>query len=668
MSNISGRAISKKYIEVYGQVGEFNISNKKIKVKYFSTIASGKDPGSDQYKLLQELKPMRERVNANQIGDLNSLLQRDLNDFRVANELIPYLTKDNPQIAFFPAVLAVLIPKDFLAKTEDSYYPTGQETRTDNDNRLISYGELWKLETYKIDGNDSNLGILMIDEDNVHVVVLDGQHRSNAFRVVSGTFADQKNSIHAAFYNETPKIEGFNADLPVTIIWFDNEEDQFDPKVVSRRLFVDVNNSAKSVSKSRTILLDEYEIPSLLTRFFYSKLAEERKFTASKFSLFHGDFDLDSDINVSSNNAFALTNPQIIYDVFSWITLGRDRYNELDRYGVSREAFRNSVSTFGGIFNAKDFNENDIFPDDESLNRKRVVLKDVSKLNVFEEKYKETLSPVLYNIFSKFNLFKKHYEASEEVENIYRAGQMDTTEITVWEDVFCGGEGLYYTFKDINTIEKKNPSLDKYVKAINQIETKFKEIRGSLFDGIQERKVNAAFNSANTKAFQIGLFMALDVYRNQQPYSEMYDEYLEELNKKTEKDWIYVLTDIRQKIVKGTDPKKWPAYQKLILRAIQTESNLYYDNSNFRISPDGKVFYDLLKTSFNSWLELNEEVDYEEIDTEKIGNAEINKWIQSAEESTEDLFQLASISPIPDIEYRVVGREIIEELINSIRD
>ena len=90
---------------------------------------------------------MRERVNANQIGDLNSLLQRDLNDFRVANELIPYLTKDNPQIAFFPAVLAVLIPKDFLAKTEDSYYPTGQETRTDNDNRLISYGELWKLET-----------------------------------------------------------------------------------------------------------------------------------------------------------------------------------------------------------------------------------------------------------------------------------------------------------------------------------------------------------------------------------------------------------------------------------------------------------------------------------------------------------------------------------------
>src|SRR5690606_42119977 len=74
-------------------------------------------------------------------------------------------------------------------------------------------------------------------------------------------------------------------------------------------------------------------------------------FKTDKFSIFHSDFDVDSDINVSSSNAFAITNPQIIYDIHSWFTLGRlDRYSDLSKYSVSREAFRNSVLRFGDIF------------------------------------------------------------------------------------------------------------------------------------------------------------------------------------------------------------------------------------------------------------------------------------------------------------------------------
>ncbi len=666
MAKLSGRTIKTKYIELHGQFGEFNVPNKKIKVHYFSTFASGKNKLHDSFLLLRELKPMRERVKAKDISNLNSLLQRNLNDFRVSRELVPYLKNESSPIAFFPAILAALLPKGFISQNEETDYPNSEriEAINEQENTIINYGDNWNLEIFRIDGQETTLGLLSIDTDNVDVVVLDGQHRANAFRVVSGTFENEKNSIYSAFYKDVEPITDFNADLPVTIIWFDNDRPKFDPKIIARRLFVDVNNTAKKVSQSRTILLDEYEVPSLLTRFFYSMLADIRQFDTAKFSLFYSDFDLDSDINVSANNTFAITSPQIIYDIFSWFTLGRtDQYNAVNRYSVGRESFRNSLTKFGNIFTSSSFNERHIFSDDESPNRKRVIVKDIYNIEVFEEQYRNLLGLVMFDIFSKFNFFLKHFEASEIISHI----AMDHTEMAVWEDVFLGGEGLYYTFKDKNLREQSNPILDKYVKAIDEIERKFKDERAKLFGDIDPRKVNSAFDSANSKAFQIGLFMALDVYREESPLIEVYDGFLAKLNSKSENDWIYILTDIKQKVIKGADPKKWPAYQNLILRAIQDESNIYYESSNFLDSPDGRVFGDMLDASFNLWLETNDEIEYEELSINTIGTGIVKKWTMSAKESTEALFHKAHIVPIFDIDYITFGRKITENLISKIR-
>jgi len=239
--NINARKINqKKYIEIYGLLGNFELPGKKTKVRYFSTNVSSRDKKSDVYLLLKELKPMRERVKANELKNLDSLLQRNLNDYRVAEELIPYLLTSSSPIAFFPAILAVLIPNGFLSQ-ENGIYPLPKTTVSENGNTLVSFDDSWKLEIFKIDDKDSNLGILSIDTNDIDVVVLDGQHRANAFRVVSNAFPDKDSSVYPAFYQSIQIPSEFNAELPVTIIWFENEEIEFDPRFVSRKLFVHVN-------------------------------------------------------------------------------------------------------------------------------------------------------------------------------------------------------------------------------------------------------------------------------------------------------------------------------------------------------------------------------------------------------------------------------------------
>ena len=61
---------------------------------------------------------------------------------------------------------------------------------------------------------------------------------------------------------------------------------------------------------------------------------------------------------------------------------------------------------------------------------------------------------------------------------------------------------------------------------------------------------------------------------------EAYEDFLTKLNFVNEVCWIIILNDIRAELIKGVDPKQWPAYQKLILRVIQSDE-LYYNKDNF---------------------------------------------------------------------------------------
>ena len=347
MDQININHQSKNSIDVMGISGKFITPDSKFRIKYFSTYANKNE--SHHKHLLDELMPMRERINTSEIHDISSLLQRDLDDLRVSGSLIPYLKNqirnisDTNHIAFFPAILAVLIPKDFIKNNKDDSlnYPYFHELEVTQLNQKIDRVDYvsnfdnndedfyWRLDKYK----NSRLGQLKIDNEKTSIVVLDGQHRSNAFRVLTDSFFEnQKNDTYKVFYDREQVIPDYDSDLPVTIIWFERldqaEKEDIKPTVISRDLFIAVNDNAKQISHGRKILLNDKAPSSLLTKFFFSKIALTNSFdcTKNQLTLLHMGFDINTDLRNHTSHKFTLTTPEIIEFTMDWMFFGNRRY------------------------------------------------------------------------------------------------------------------------------------------------------------------------------------------------------------------------------------------------------------------------------------------------------------------------------------------------------
>jgi hypothetical protein len=651
--------IGKNTIDIYGLIGRFELQGSPIRVRYFSTKASSWEKSSGEFALLKELKPMRDRVTPSELRDLSSLLQRDLSDARVAMELIPYL-QGSSEIAFFPAILAVLIPSGFIVN-QSTTYPQPQSEATGS-SEVTQYSDHWTLTAYKTGKSHGPLGTLSIDPSRTDIIVLDGQHRANAFRFMSGVFGNDNKDIHSAFYQGVEPPASFNAELPVILVWFESDSGSIEPTLISRRLFVDVNNSAKKVSKSRNILLNDREVPSLMTRFFYSGVAQEASFQARVFSLLHSAFDIDTDVAKRFGNKFTLTNPEIVEYLASWLFFDYGNYSGLGTYRVQREGIRSGMMHFAREFCNSTFNSDyvEIGQDD------KVIITTSEKISEFETEFSSRIFPVLYNIFNDFNLFRQHYIACQKISE-WRTNSASPTERDVWDNVFCGGEGLYYTLLYSREESGNNQRLSDLRNAVESIEAKLAEERASQFPGCSQADVEQAFESARTKAFQVGLFMALEKFRSTNDTENLLsscDDFLQGLNRLQPVDWIYVLTSIKPALIPGVDPKSWPAYQKLILRVIQVEGE-FYNAGNYSDSPDGRIFSQTVVERFKSWL-TTEEKDLAEVTMGDISDQTVSIWAQSAKEFVSSLFQQANLNAIEvGVDHERFARTIIEAQIPS---
>ena len=171
-------------IDLNGFLGEFKSPGSNYTIKFFSTIANIKDSGYQTF--LKKLEPLRDKVTPASIKDLGTLLQRDLSDIRIANELLPYLinSRNNPShIAFFPSVLCVLMPKDFLEykqsneitgnKVSEIKYPNPTLLPVDEKGNVTTkYGGGW--ETYEFFDNSirTRLGKIRIFDEKSDFLVL----------------------------------------------------------------------------------------------------------------------------------------------------------------------------------------------------------------------------------------------------------------------------------------------------------------------------------------------------------------------------------------------------------------------------------------------------------------------------------------------------------------
>ena len=605
-----------KKIELYGTIGEFNVPKSVYKLKYFNTIANNRLDGSPYNELLEKLSPMREKTNASEIKDIKSLLQRDLNDHRIKKKLIPYLLNSNDvkrHIAFFPSILCVMMPNGFITDRNASYPDVIEKDPTD-DSKKYSYEEFWEYDQYLSDYNKSiPVAKLTIFTSKTEMVVIDGQHRANAFRVVTKNFdGNGANHLYNRFYKDIKLPDVFEADLPVTILWFESSDKNncpVEPEKVSRELFLDVNNTPDPVSISRQILMDDSSPSRAITQYFYTYLSSrdfnDNAFEEGEFSLFHSGFDFDQ--NIKSKNkpsVFTITVPEIINHAMDWILFGKLEYNNLDKKIAPAE--RKELSIFSDYINIQDTVANYIELIEDADEKFIKSLKPDAIDDTFKDLIKSDFLIHIYKLFNDMNFLKPHFKACKILGD-YAKDEIGDFGSGVWQEcwkkIFKGGEGLYYVFRNAGKIEN-------YVTAIEKIEGLFKEERSKLFNEFKLKEIEKAHTTFLSVAFQVGYLKAFDLFhRKTNPYeiAKSVENFMDRINEFSADDWVYILTEMKQNYeTKSLSPTKWPAFQNLIIRMIQKKDEFFDSTMYFKDSPD----YYMIENDFKTRCTANAKTDH----------------------------------------------------------
>lgn len=626
-NGINVGSLESNTIDLYGTFGKFYVGDKKIIVHYFLTYASpSANAEGGHNELLKQLAPMRERVPGKDIKDLDVILQRDLSDERIASDLIPYLEgkTSSTGIGFFPAILAVLMPKDFIQSNPVSgsviSYPKLVETRENESD----YENFWSLELHQASSstgkkNTTRLGTLKINNSKSSVIVIDGQHRANAFRYASKGYDPE--DMYKNFYKEVKPIDNYNAELPVTLIWFESKSGyKIQPTDISKELFVAVNNNARAVSKARTILLDENDMVSLGVNSYYRFLAKNRGFKPGKMNLLTSGFDLDDSISQAHQPKMVLTNPDILYKAFVYAFFANSGYDKLkDKATKARQnnddRFKEIFGTksyytqIEGVFKIKSRADKDKFRDD------------------FERKYLQCLNMM----FEANEIVKVHFEANKQLDECIRETPNPDDE-TCWENIFNGGEGLYSAY--MSSKLKACRASKKRIKIINN---NFSNIRLKHFNKNVSKKatldqVEQCYESFNTIAFQTGFLLTID-YIAKIFYSSNFKDAEKALKQKiseiSNEIWVVFFNEFRDLYIGELDPNSWPKIERMLLLLLSKHYEIF-EKENDNLRPEFSIIDSNVKVKLDTHLEnMGKKPDDKERETiiEKI-ISEINSVVK----------------------------------------
>jgi hypothetical protein len=268
-------------------------------VVFVQTAVNLSEP--EHIALVEQLAPVRETVSP-ELLSFESLIQRDLDDARVSNALIPYLLNGAPgQVRMFPSILVLLLPmKDdvvqskYLQRRELPPESAGPHVRSsiaysDGDRRHAF--EFSRLRT--TGGSYLPYGAhLRVNPQFSSFAIIDGQHRAMAVLALwrnKTKWPERAKAFRDFYANHTKdlieKTDFSGLSLPVTICFFPRlyegnpSPDAQHTSVIkaARKLFLDVNRNAKTPSKARQVLLDDQRVTSDFVRTVMSRIKDNPK-------------------------------------------------------------------------------------------------------------------------------------------------------------------------------------------------------------------------------------------------------------------------------------------------------------------------------------------------------------------------------------------------------
>ena len=121
---------------------------------------------------------------------------------------------------------------------------------------------------------------------------------------------------------------------------------------------------------------------------------------------------------------------------------------------------------------------------------------------------------------------------------------------------------------------------------------------------------------------------------------------------------------MKTRIINGLDPKKWPSFQKIILRVIQNNGYSFYSESCFDKSPDYKILQEILKDKYDSWwIENEDDLDIDNYSIKDVPIRTKKKWYNDAKIELFTLLKECGIDDIPNVDYDEYLEVILKKLI-----
>lgn len=518
-----------------GTIGEFRTPAGRV--CYLMTKARlGTETTDPERRLTQHLVPVREVIPSEEL-DFNQLLQRDLDDHRVAVSLVPYILNPDPAgPAFFPPIVAIALPFEGQHPSE---FPLMSPPAVVADENGLSWQQQdagQHLRVRRLLGangqyNPVALGQVWWNSEFSRIVVVDGQHRAMAFlaidRTVRSTWHETSAAKYRYFYEarikrelEERSVHLDDIEVPVTILWFPEKFGPGqEPHKAARKIFVDVNKEARTPSESRLILLSDSELVNILTRTVLTQLRNQA--AGNYLPLYSVEYDNPDTKSTQSARWSVLTNIHIIKEMVERTVFGPPRYiNNVETPMGKREpeeeknAFMRKQLGVESLFDpviegdapfSREHLGNTNFPDEA-----------VEKLT---KAFHDSWGTAVLVLLSKLLPYEAHAKALSQLKQNWLAD--DAIATLAWDALFSG-VGMFWTLRDsanfwedekalVGGSSKQKPDVVKAWDMIAGKQPMFEDLRAEVLLGSKSRReaANQVYQALNTHACQLGLALTL---------------------------------------------------------------------------------------------------------------------------------------------------------------
>ncbi len=538
-SSLSRKAPSASYANsIIGTLGTFKTTAGEV--GFLETKARLEKAGlSSEFRLTSFLTPVREALPVQGMS-FNQLLQRDLDDHRVAVDLIPYLLRPNlAGPAFFPPVVAVLLPFHGDDEPQERFPEAlGGQIREDDIGMWLqvevpNYYRVDKLVYENGETHDIRAGRLAWNSERAKLIVIDGQHRAMALigidRTINNKWASGRGEKYRSFYEGPVNncLEGLtpserddlfqSIELPVTVTWFPTLKSSH--QVAARKVFVDLNKNARKPSESRILLLSDTNLISVFTRATLNKFRE----APTSFPIYAVEYDHPENEQASQSKWSVVSNVTVIADCIRRLIEGPEKF-----FSMSSSFGGNESDSQRGELLRKSLDVSQILPaiieeEDMRYEREKLDAKNFprSSIDQLESQYLDHWGTLLTHFFSKLGPYKYHAQALSELKVGWTTSNAASG---LARDAIFEGVGIYWTLRASETYRQDlvrqeqvtgqpAPARTDVHEAWRIIQDKratFIQTRSKLFLGKESlvQSSEAAYAMFSTAACQLGFVLA----------------------------------------------------------------------------------------------------------------------------------------------------------------